>query len=196
MKEKLIAALMGHGYRVFTRPFELNIVGLRSQQLIPNVFNDTINLLFRDDKGNWQHHCYHATTDPGTYWLKNPLNPQGTAILKEGQYVNSHMIGKHRQVYTALVQRNPVTVIRDVKRDGLLNLNGKEDTGLFGINIHRAKQAGTTKLIDKFSAGCQVFANANDFSAFMELCHRHKQLYGNGFTYTLLRENSLLSMAA
>jgi hypothetical protein len=196
MKEKLIAALLGHGYRLFTRPFELNIVGLRSGELIPNVFNDTINVLYKDDKGNWLHHCYHAATDPGTYWLKNPLNPQGTAILKEGQYINSHMIGLHRQVYTALVQRKPVTVIRDIKRDGLLNLNGKEDTGLFGINIHRAQQAGTTKLIDKFSAGCQVFANAGDFNAFMDLCQRHKQLYGNGFTYTLLHETAMLRMAA
>lgn len=187
---------MGHGYRLFTRPFELNIIGLRSEHLLPNVFNDTINILYKDDKGGWHHHCYHATTDPGTYWLKNPLNPQGTAILKEGQYVNSHMIGLHRQKYEALVQHNPVTVIRDVKRDGMLNMGGKEDTGLFGINIHRAQQAGTTKLIDKFSAGCQVFANAEDFGVFMELCQRHKQLYGNGFTYTLLREDAMLSMAA
>jgi hypothetical protein len=196
MKEKLIAALIGHGYRLFTRPFEMNIVGLRSESLIPNVFNDTINVLYKDDKGNWQHRCYYATTDPGTYWLKNPLNPQGTAILKEGQYVNSHAIGLHRQKYSALVQRNPVTVIRDIKRDGKLNMSGKEDTGLFGINIHRAMEEGTTKTIDKYSAGCQVFANANDFAAFMGMCERHKQLYGNGFTYTLLHETAMLSMAA
>ena len=196
MKEKLIAALMAQDYRVFTRPFELNIVGLRNDSLIPNVFNDTINVLFKDDKGNWQLHSYAATTDPGTYWLKNPLNPQGTAILKAGQYLNSHMIGLHRNKYTALVQRNPVTVIRDVKRDGNLDFSGKEDTGQFGINIHRALQDGTTKYIDKFSAGCQVFANADDFNAFMDLCQRHKQLYGNSFTYTLLHETSILSMAA
>ena len=186
MKEKLIAALMAQGYRVFTRPFELNIVGLRSDSIIPNVFNDTINALYKDEQGNWQLQSYEATTDPGTYWLKNPLNPQGTAILKEGQYLNSHMMGLHRNKYEALVQRNPVTVIRDVKRDGKLDFNGKEDTGLFGINIHRALQEGTTKYIDKFSAGCQVFANAGDFNAFMELCARHKQLYGNSFTYSLI----------
>ncbi len=196
MKEKLIAALMAQGYRVFNRPFELNIVGLRSDSIIPNVFNDTINVLYKDESGNWQLQSYEATTDPGTYWLKNPLNPQGTAILKEGQYLNSHMMGLHRNKYEALVQRNPVTVIRDVKRDGKLDFNGKEDTGLFGINIHRALQDGTTKFIDKFSAGCQVFANAGDFNAFMELCARHKQLYGNNFTYTLLHETSILSRAA
>jgi hypothetical protein len=45
---------------------------------------------------------------------------------------------------------------------------------------------GTTKTIDKYSAGCQVFANANDFSVFLQLAERHKTLYGNSFTYTLL----------
>ena len=196
MKEKLIAALLAHGYRVFTRPFELNIIGVRNNSLIPNVFNDTINALYKDEHGNWILHSYEATTDPGTYWLKNPLNTQGTSILKAGQYINSHLIGLHRNKYTALVQTNPLTVIRDVKRDGKLDFTGKEDTGNFGINIHRAMQEGTTKFIDKFSAGCQVFANADEFNAFMELCQRHRQLYGNSFTYTLLQQSSSLELAA
>ncbi len=178
------------------RPFELNIVGVRSSSMAANTFNDSIHALYKDDKGILQIHSYAATTDPGAYWLKNPSNPQGTAILKAGQYVNSHVMGLHRNKYMALVQHSPVTVIRDGKRDGTLDYGCKEDTGLFGINIHRAMQEGTTTSIDKFSAGCQVFANAGDFSAFMALCERHKALYGNGFTYTLLNETSLVDMVS
>lgn len=196
MKEKVLAALLGQGYRVFTRPYELNIVGIRSKSIVPNIFNDVLNVLYRDDTGNWQMHSFDATTDPGTYWLQNPLNPQGTAILKAGQYIGSHAIGLHRNKYTALVQRMPVTVIRDITRDGRLDFSGKEDRGLFGINIHRAMQTGTTKFIDKFSAGCQVFSNATDFDAFIALCDRHKRLYGNSFTYTLLNETAALPVAA
>ena len=196
MIEKLIAALIGHGYRVFTRPFELNIIGIRSQNLLSNTFNDSVNVLYKDDKGNWQLHSFPATTDPGQFWLKNPLNPQGTAVLKEGQYLNSHIIGLHRSRYLALVQRAPVTVIRETKRDGTFDFGGKEDTGIFGINIHRALQEGTTKYIDKFSAGCQVIANATDFNRFMSLCDRHQQLYGNSFAYTLLHEKPGLRLAA
>ena len=177
---------MAQGYRVFTRPYELNIIGIRNNGIIPETFDDTINVFYRDDAGQWLAHSFPATTDPGTFWLKNPLNPQGTAILKPGQYLNSHMIGLHRNKYTALVQKSPLTVIRDVNRDGSLDFNGKEDTGLFGINIHRALENGTTKLIEKFSAGCQVFANANDFNGFMAMCEKHRQLYGNNFSYTLL----------
>ena len=92
---------MGQGYRVFTRPFELNIIGIRSQNLVPNTFNDRITVVYKDDVGQWQFQSFPATTDPGTFWLKNPLNPQGTAVLKAGQYLNSHVIGLHRSKYLA-----------------------------------------------------------------------------------------------
>ena len=64
----------------------------------------------------------------------------------------------------------------------------KEDTGIFGINIHRANEAVASKNIDKWSAGCQVFANDADFETFLELCKRVER-QGKGwdrFTYTLV----------
>lgn len=190
------AALADQGYREFSRPFELNIIGVRSSNTRPNLFDDTLNIYYKTDTGDWQLHSFPATTDPGTYWLENPLNPQGTAILKAGQYVGSHAIGMHRGKYLALVQVRPVTVIRDYDRKALLDfLNGKEDTGLFGINIHHALAQGTTRYVDKFSAGCQVFANVEDFNLFMQLCQRHKKLYGNEFTYTLIDQRALVREA-
>ncbi|HEX9510593.1 MAG TPA: hypothetical protein VF939_08920 [Puia sp.] len=190
------AALAEKGYREFSRPFELNIVGVRADNTKPNLFDDSINVYYKTKEDNWQLHQFPATTDPGTYWLENPLNPQGTAILKAGQYIGSHMIGMHRNKYLALVQQRPVTVIRDYDRKAVLDfLNGKEDTGLFGINIHHALATGITRYVDKFSAGCQVFANVEDFNLFMHLCQRHKQLYGNDFTYTLIDERALVREA-
>ena len=197
MKEAILKALTEKGYKTFLRPYEVNIIGIRSSSLTPNVFNDSIHVLYTDKEGQWQHEEFPATTDPGTYWLKNPSNPQGTAILKAGQYLNSHIMGMHRQKYLALIQRGQVTVIRDAKRDGSLDFAGKEDTGFFGINIHRAMAKGVTKTIDKFSAGCQVFANGDDFNHFMQLCDRHRNLYGNSFSYTLVDEKLLpLAQAA
>jgi len=185
--------LRGKGFQLYERPFELNIVGIRSDSVIPNQFDDTLNVFYKDEKGNWLFHQFKATTDPGTFWLKNPMNPQGTALLKHGQYPGSHMIGMHRGQYLALVQRKPVTVIRDYDRDSTLDFNnGKEQTGMFGINIHRASVAGTTKTVDRFSAGCQVFANASDFNTVMQLAERHRKLYGNSFTYTLIDERALI----
>lgn len=186
------ATLSERNHLLFSRPYELNIIGVRADSTKPNSFDDTITVHYKKQDGNWQLYSFAATTDPGTYWLENPLNPQGTAILKEGQYRNSHMIGLHRGIYKALVQQNPVTVIRDYDRNTLLDFaNGKEETGLFGINIHRASVNGTTKIVERYSAGCQVFANATDFDLFLQLCERHRQLYGNNFSYTLIDQRAI-----
>ena len=193
MLEMIQATLLQKGFKTFSRPFELNIVGIRSNSTKPNSFDDTLNIYYKTSDGKWQFHQFAATTDPGTYWLMNPMNPQGTAIVKHGQYINSHRIGMHRGKYMALVQQRPLTIIRDYDRNATLDfMNGKEETGIFGINIHHASVNGTTRTVDKYSAGCQVFANINDFTLFMQLAERHKQLYGNEFTYTLIDERALV----
>ena len=193
MLEMIQAALTTKSYAIYTRPFELNIVGIRADSTKPNSFDDTINVFYKTNDNNWQFHRFPATTDPGTYWLENPMNPQGTAILKQGQYIGSHTIGMHRGKYVALVQQRPITVIRDYDRNAVLDfMNGKEETGIFGVNIHHASQYGTTKTVDKYSAGCQVFANINDFNVFMQMAERHKGLYGNNFTYTLIDERAVV----
>lgn len=182
------AILKQKNYKLYERPNELNIVGLRSSRTLSNRFDDELHVFYINDLGQWKHHIFKITTDPGTYWLKNPLAPQGTAILSAGQYKNAYGIAKHRGKYYALCQVNgPVTVIRDYDRNAWLDfMNGTRQTGMFGINIHRARSKGKTKRIDDFSAGCQVFKHASDFIAFMALCEKHRQLYGNRFTYTLI----------
>ena len=115
------------------------------------------------------------------------MQPQGTAILAEGQYRNAYAIGMHRGQYEALVQVKPITIMRDYDRNAVLDFyNGKKTRGYYGINIHRANRVGKTKTVDKNSAGCQVFENASDFAVFMRLCEKHKSLYGNQFTYSLI----------
>lgn len=184
---KLRAILRQKRYELYTRPYELNIVGLRSKSTEPNKFDDEVHVFYKISPIKWNYHVFKATTDPGTFWLKNPMQQQGTAILSEGQYPNSYQLGLHQGKYKALVQRKPVTVIRDYDRNAKLDfLNGTKTKGLFGINIHRASKTGTTRTVDKYSAGCQVFENADAFQEFLKLCERHNQLYGNKFTYTLI----------
>lgn len=179
--------LRNKGFLLNKRPYELNIVGVRTRSTKANRFDDEIHVFYKSKPLKWEYHIFKGTTDPGTFWLENPMQPQGTAILAQGQYVNSYKVGLHLGKYKALVQVAPVTVIRDYDRNAKLDFfNGQKDTGLFGINIHRAMSKGTTKFIDKYSAGCQVFQNAEDFLRFMEMCDKHSSLYGNRFTYTLL----------
>jgi hypothetical protein len=184
---KIKAILRSKKYKLFTRPYELNIVGLRSKNTIANAFDDEIHVFYKTDKNKWNYHLFTATTDPGTFWLENPDNPQGTLILKAGQYINAYAIGKHAGKYTALVQVKPVNIIRDYDRDAVLNFKSdKTSKGIFGVNIHHARSVGSTFTIDRYSAGCQVFQNADDFAAFMKLAQKHRSLYGNAFTYTLI----------
>ncbi|MFZ6014468.1 MAG: hypothetical protein ACOYXT_29280 [Bacteroidota bacterium] len=187
MLSRIKGILRGLNYKLYTRPYQLNIVGLRSKSVQSNSFDDEIHVFYTTPEGKWNYHVYPATTDPGTFWLNNPSYPQGTAILAQGQYIDAYSLGKHRGLYEAMVQVKPVTVIRDYDRDAVLDFdNGTKETGNFGINIHRAESKGSTKVINKYSAGCQVFKNARDFEAFIKLCKHHAALYGNTFSYTLI----------
>jgi hypothetical protein len=187
----LIRLLKSKGYKLFERPNELNIVGIRKDTDVPNKFDDTLYVFWKNSSNAWEGKSYNITTDPGTFWLKNPMAVDGTAILKEGQYENAYKLGLHRGEYKALVQQKPVTVIRDYDRNAILDFNnGKETTGIYGINIHRSSATGTSQNVDKWSAGCQVFENGQDYKNFIDLAEKHNSLYGNNFTYTLVDERA------
>jgi hypothetical protein len=157
-----------------------HLIGVRSKDYVPNTFCDNIYLIDGDKA-----YSFHATTRPGRHWLLNLLNPKGTAVLKEGQYKNSWRLGLHQGKYTALVQAAPVTVFRDANKDEKADAVGVVDTGIFGINIHRANQNMISKIVDKWSAGCQVIQDPTDFNFLIKKCRDS----GKGvFTYTLLNE--------
>ena len=141
-------ALEHKGYKFFENgDYNVNIVGIRNsltKNQVTNRFDDLITVCYKVG-GEWNYHEFDCTTDPGTHWVENCMIPEkGVAILKEGQYRGSHKIRKHQGRYEALGQCRPVTVYRDNNRDDVYNLNTeKTDTGLYGINIHRAtKYAG------------------------------------------------------
>jgi len=158
----------------------IHIIGVRSKANENNKFDDNFYII-----NGPMMHVFTGTTNPGRHWLLNMMNPKGTAVLKPGQYVDAYQLGLHQGKYEALVQRKPVIVYRDNDKDETAEEQGKEDTGLFGINIHRANPNAISSLIEKWSAGCQVLNNPQEFNKLIEICK------GSGkktFTYTLLRE--------
>lgn len=184
--------MKSNGYILYSRPFELNIVGIRSENTNSGKFDDEIHVFYKTNAIQWNYHVFKATTDPSTYWLKHPMNVSGTAILMNGQYINAYALGLHKGQYKALVQVKPIDIIRDYDRNAILDFNnGTKHRGLYGVNIHRASAHGTTKSIDKWSAGCQVFENATAFNDFIKLCDIHRKYYGNHFTYTLIDKRAI-----
>ena len=125
---------------------------------------------------------------------KNPINPTGTAILVPGQYRSTWKLGRHQRKYEALVQRKPVKVWRDNNQDEIIDYNNIEllsEEGYFGINIHRSNPYDQSYVVNRWSAGCQVFKKVEDYNNFMELCKESAKIYGNSFTYTLITEKEL-----
>lgn len=191
--KNIIKSVEDKGYEIDKRPYKLNIVGVRTDNPInQNKFDDKIAYFYYDDKGKPQGKVAIGTTDPSTFWLKNPMVSGGAAILKGGQYRDAYAIGLHRGSYRALTQVRNVTVFRDNDRDGYTNFNNVTQTGLFGINIHKASRKQNVALIDKDSAGCQVFQNIEDFNDMMRLAEKSAQLHGNKFTYTLIDERDYI----
>lgn len=158
-------------------PFML--IGIRSKADAPDKFDDTLILIEGESIAQ-----YPCTTNPGIYWLQKFANPKGAAVLKPAQYKNSWHLGLHRGKYQALTQMRPVTVWRDSDKDNKSE-KGIEDTGMFGINIHRSSPSLISTIIGSWSAGCQVFQNPADFNYVIDRCRKSGQ---GMFTYTLLDE--------
>jgi hypothetical protein len=186
------------GYKWFeSGDYNLNIIGVRNSDThgkVTNKFDDCITVSYNID-GEEKFHCFEATTDPGSHWVENIMKKEGVAILKPGQYRGSHKIRLHAGKYEALGQKKPVKVYRDNNRDDnydLLEENVQE--GLFGINIHRAtgRSGKTSTQIEKWSAGCQVIANNDDWHKFLGVCKNSSDIWGNSFSYTLIESKDIV----
>lgn len=187
------------GYVFFENgDLNLNIIGVRNDSGDASKFDDFIILLYKE-LGEWVYDIYPATTEPGTSILRRPIKAvrhKGTAILVPDQYRSTYRIGTHggRRKYTALCQRGgKVRVVRDNNRDATPDYHGPEETGWFGINIHKHWGSDARINTGGVSAGCQVFQSSKDFYEFMDTCERSADKWGNSFTYTLIEESDLKS---
>ena len=200
-REQIETTVKAKGYKWFednsNKGYDVNIVGVRNSETkgrVTNAFDDCITISYKKD-GEWQFHCFECTTDPGTAYMENPiLEDTGCAILKPGQYRGSHKLRLHQGKYLALGQKRDVTVYRDNNRDDKYDLDElNTTTGLFGINIHRAtgRSGGKSTRVDKWSAGCQVIADNDDWHEFLDICQAAREIHGNSFSYTLIESKDI-----
>jgi len=195
-QEQVESAIISKDYRWFENGnYNLNIVGIRNSattEEVTNKFDDLITVSYKVDD-SWYFQQYGCTTDPGKYYTENLLNPDGVAILVPNQYRGAYSIGLHQGKYEALKQMKPVQVYRDDNKDNCYDTQPDDiHEGIYGINIHRASSTGTSTQIDKWSAGCQVIANYEDFNKLMWLANQAAAIWGNSFTYTLLDSQDII----
>lgn len=190
---KAILQLMrSKGYEVLA----VNLVGIEgiADDGVPNnnaadAWNDTIAVI--TDKGQVLLEA-NATTEPGYYYTANPLNVDGCARLKFGQYRNAYEFGYHNYDpnHPALVQVGEVTICRDKNRD-FARTGDREFSGYFGINIHSTKGSFDPNSIGMWSAGCQVTRSWSLHLKMLQLITDSKPK-GSLFNYTLLDGGELI----
>jgi hypothetical protein len=173
------------------RPWFVNIFIIRGYDTngfnynSPNIFNDTLGIIFKDNYNNINTLFFMATADPGKYYMDNPINYVGTAFISTGQYVDAYKLDYHKGQRLALCQRlAPVTVLRRK----VYGQAGIPQTGYFGINIHDGSDE--VREVNDNSAGCIVAYDREQFNIFLSICKEHIDKYSNKFTVTVFDRNS------
>lgn len=200
--DQLKKAILAKGYAWFENgQLNLNIVGIRSNTSKSNDFDDMMYVMFKNESNVWITKRYPCTTDPGKPYLLKPLSNEGTAILVPGQYRGAFIIGIHGKShkdggYKALEQVKPLAYVRDNNKDEKIDCSLYSDPKnivweIAKTNIHRASAYAVSKLVETYSAGCQVLASPVNFDELMFLCEKSRMLYGNSFTYTLIEEKDI-----
>jgi hypothetical protein len=188
--EKVIEVVKSKGYKVFENEGILNTVGVRSNETDGSDYDDNCYSFYKLPDGRWKITIYTITTNPGKYYLNNPIpGSKGTAIVVPGQYPNMWKIGLHKGQQKAFVQVNPVRVYRDSNRNDVLDYKPETiETGLFGINGHHGS-IHDVDIVDRWSAGCQVWRYHAPHQAMIETAELLSKKYQyQYFTYTLLEQ--------
>jgi hypothetical protein len=162
------------------------IVGLRNEEKAQaDRFNDHIIIAH-----GGQVEIYLATTDPGVYYTLRPLNKKGAAHLCYGFHKNGWMLGLHKGKPGLVQHGNKVTVWRDENMNFAKDPGEIVESGYFGINFHR--QGDDDDLIERASAGCQVFRHEDDLEEFLDICRTYdKGIRRKRFSYLVVPREEL-----
>lgn len=190
---QLESVLQRLGHKIFDdgKPYHLNVVGIRSKPGVPNKFDDTLCIFFKDEKGVRTMYRLNITTEPGRYWLNNPGRVEGTAVLARGQHLYCWAMGFHKGEYPALVQVGPMTVYRDNDKDDIAEEQGIKQKGIFGINLHRSNPNTQSINVEKWSAGCQVTSKDEELDIILALARQHFSYRDENISYTLIYSTDL-----
>lgn len=151
-------------YEEHNQPVQkFNIIGIRNEaDMDKDSINDVLGF-FTDT----ELFLTAGTTDPGVYWTKSAeRNPKGTFHLMPGFHDSIWTFGIHKG-YDALVNDwrhcRPTKGWRDSDYNFIRDPKDIVVCDYFGVNFHRMSDTFLSKIVGKWSAGCQVIQSINDF---------------------------------
>lgn len=199
---RIVRAMASEGHWFARAPGHRNIVyveridedgGVNDNK--PNQWNDLRAILVIEKKkpkliGRWQ-----ATTEPGTYYTKNPLEgpavKYGTARIAFGQY-KAWRRGTHID-HEALVQVEEIRIHRDKNKDYEREGDTVYVGSGFAVNQHWGYDYPSND-IGRASAGCLVGRTKKGHQEFMEIVKgdpRYQASNGYRFFTTILDGRTL-----
>lgn len=201
LASRIIKYMLAKGYKISSEAKQYNIVyieGMNPDGTLnddaPNNFNDLrIVIEFQNGVpkivGKWE-----ATTEPGSKYTYNPMNPKGAARIKFGQYT-SWRVGLHGTAtrHEALVQVRDITVYRDFNED-FSRTGDTQDTGIFAVNQHWGYDLDHNN-VGGASAGCLVGRSTDGHREFMRIIKQDKRYLLNNdciFTTTVIPGDDLM----
>ena len=202
--DRVIAAMQKKNYSFYANTAygknKLNIVGVRAinkafNSPVSNYFTDYVVMFYYDDKGLRLERIGWQTTAPGLTYEASKFGGAGrTIMMQEGQYKDSYVRGLHLGKIDTLVQAKSMNYHRDESLNAQYN-SVNITTGIFGTNIHPSgnySNNDSNKLINNWSAGCQVFRSYDDYLWMMQAVRNQTEKTNYKlFTYTLLNFKDL-----
>jgi len=197
--EKLLTFLKSKKYRTYDQIGVLNIVAFQSAKKddgsISNKFDDSLNVFYKNQNGNWELLEYQITTMPG-YFPKTELLPEGVGLLALGQYADLCRL----DTYVSDPTITPVKVDKCIKVDeATIHIN--DSTKIYNyksekINIksivllHKSSDVGSAESVFNYSGGAQVFKTVSQWEQFVTLCESQVTMAKKDtFTYTFCKQS-------
>ena len=202
--EYILSQLKRLGYTVYTRPYEMNIVGIRYQvqgMEYSNRFVDRIYLIYKNDQNATKAHWYPISTIPGAYAKRGGALHKDLGKMKERGGLGTLAPAQYKDSWT-ISSHGGEKALRPSKqkfyRDTNFGVNkitySKSGEGYAGMLIHKAfnrKQGKNTYGVFNWSEGCQVIQDPTSLDQIFNLLEIHRGKYGNKFTYTLITKNDV-----
>ena len=189
--DKLIKFMESKKYTTYDTIGYLNIVAFQSSKKdngeVSNKFDDTLNVFYKNQNGNWELLEYQITTMPG-YVAKTDELPIGNKLLSLGQYVEQCRLDDSNP-------KNKVIIVNEC------TMHNNDSTKIYNYKspeanvksiplLHKSSDIGSAEYVFNYSTGAHVFKTVSQWDQFITLCENQINVARKKtFSYTFAKQS-------